>query len=227
VTFNIQDGEGLSASAGQLMDEWGADAAAFEECGGGFGAQVRALEGWYNWTTQGVCMLSRFRILDTRVMPADVIQKAGGSGMVSSHLLEGDDGLFWLTIVHLGTPRAGLELIRRGSPLEGIRLLRRDSFLREIEHGQAARFADVPGARIVLGDFNAPPESRILRAQWRGWTNAFSVAGFGIGGTRLNGWIRARIDHVLVDDSWKVVSARPGRDYGSDHLPMVATVRRR
>ena len=175
-----------------------------------------------------MCLLSRFPILQTRIMPAEVLQRAGGSGVVIAHLLDGYEGPFWLTNVHLGTPRAGLERIRRGSVLEGVRLLRRDSFLREIEHRQAAGFADdLSGPRIVMGDFNAPPESRIYRSEWDGWTNAFSRVGFGIGGTRLSGWIRARIDHVLVDDSWRVVDARLGRDAGSDHVAMVATVRRR
>jgi endonuclease/exonuclease/phosphatase (EEP) superfamily protein YafD len=79
----------------------------------------------------------------------------------------------------------------------------------------------------VLGDFNTPAESRIHRSEWRGWTNAFSVAGFGLGGTRLNGWFRVRIDHVMVDDSWEVLDARLGEDVGSDHLPMLATIGRR
>jgi endonuclease/exonuclease/phosphatase (EEP) superfamily protein YafD len=53
------------------------------------------------------------------------------------------------------------------------------------------------------------------------------VAGFGLGGTRLNGWFRVRIDHVVVDDSWEVLDARLGEDVGSDHLPLVATIGRR
>jgi endonuclease/exonuclease/phosphatase family metal-dependent hydrolase len=172
--------------------------------------------------------VSGLPLLETRVMDREVIERAGGSGLVVSHQLQGRDGPFWITNVHLDTPRAGLNLIRRGSVIEGIRVIRRDSFIREIEHRQARAFAlEERGPHIVLGDFNTPTESRIYRGEWRGWTNAFSVAGFGLGGTRLNGWIRARIDHVLVDDAWEVVDARPGEDVGSDHLPMIANVRRR
>lgn len=228
VTFNARDGESLTRSPEQLVAEWGAEVVGFEECGGGLRGRLEEMDAWHVWSRRGVCLLSRFPILETDIMPADAIQAAGGSGIVSSHLLEGEAGPFWITIVHLGTPRAGLQMIRRGSIAEGIRVLRRDSYLREIEHRQAARFAaERTGPHIVLGDFNAPPESRIYRAEWEGWTNAFSRVGHGIGGTRLNGWIRARIDHVLVDDSWEVVDARVGTDVGSDHLPMIATVRRR
>lgn len=228
VTFNAKDGLSLTRSAERLIADWGADIIGFQECGGALRGELQAMEGWSTWSATGVCLQSRFRIVETQIMPADVLQQAGGSGIVSSHRIEGAGGPFWLTIVHLGTPRAGLERIRRGSVLEGARLLRRDSFLRGIEHRQAAAFAAKAGTpHIVLGDFNAPPESRIYRSEWDGWTNAFSRIGFGIGGTRLNGWIRARIDHVLVDDAWDVVDARLGEDVGSDHLPMIVTVRRR
>lgn len=228
VTFNARSGATLTRSAERLMAEWDADVAAFQECSHELRTELQAMEGWSTWIGPSLCLQSRFPIADTRVMEAEVIQRAGGSGIVSSHRIEGVDGSFRLTIVHLGTPRAGLERIRRGALVEGARLLRRDSFLRAIEHRQAAAFAAQAGSpQIVLGDFNAPPESRIYRDQWEGWTNAFSRVGFGIGGTRLNGWIRARIDHVLVDDGWVVVEATLGEDAGSDHLPMIVTVRRR
>jgi vancomycin resistance protein VanJ len=228
VTFNARDGLSLTNSALHLITDWGADIVGFQECGGTLRAELREMEGWHTWSMPGMCLQSRFPVVETHIMPAEALQHAGGSGMVSSHRIDGDEGPFWLTIVHLGTPRAGLERIRRGSVLEGSTLLRRDSFLRDIEHRQAAAFAAQAGTpHIVLGDFNAPPESVIYRSRWGGWTNAFSRVGFGIGGTRLNGWIRARIDHVLVDDAWEVVDARMGEDVGSDHLPMIATVRRR
>jgi endonuclease/exonuclease/phosphatase family metal-dependent hydrolase len=227
-TFNVRQGDELEAGPRELMVEWGADVAAFQECGFRFAEAIRGMEDWHTWTGQTQCLVSRFPILDTRVMPRDVIESAGGSGLVVSHQLQGRDGPFWITHVHLETPRAGINLIRRGSLLRGIDVLRRDSFLREIEHRQARAFAASRGGpHIVVGDFNTPSESRIYRSEWRGWTNAFSGAGFGLGGTRLNGWFRARIDHVVVDDGWMVVDAWLGQDVGSDHLPMVATVRRR
>jgi endonuclease/exonuclease/phosphatase (EEP) superfamily protein YafD len=227
-TFNVRGGEELEVGPHGLMTELGADVAAFQECGYAFRVAIREAEGWHTWAGQSLCLVSRFPVLETRVMEADVIQRAGGSGLVVSHLLDGDEGPFWLTNVHLETPRAGLNLIRRGSLLRGIEVVRRDSFLREVEHRQARAFAaGQDGPHIVVGDFNTPPESRIYRSEWQGWTNAFSVAGSGLGGTRLNGWIRARIDHVVVDDGWMVVDAWLGQDVGSDHLPMVATVRRR
>ena len=54
------------------------------------------------------------------------------------------------------------------------------------------------GPFLVVGDFNAPVESVIYRRYWGDLRNAFSYAGFGFGSTRLNGWIRVRIDHILA-----------------------------
>lgn len=229
VTFNIRGGDSLSARAADLMAEWGADVAALQECAHPYHTAVAQLEGdWHTWSGGSQCLVSRYPVLETRVMDAEVVRRAGGSGLVVSHLLEGDEGPFWLTNVHLETPRDGLSLIRRGFLPQGIDVVERDTFLRDIEHRQARAFAaEQVGPLIVVGDFNTPPESKIYRTEWRGWTNAFSVAGRGFGGTRLSGWIRARIDHVVVDDSWTVVDARLGRDVGSDHLPMIATVRPR
>ena len=74
---------------------------------------------------------------------------------------------------------------------------------------------------IVLGDFNTPVESRIFRRHWGDMTDAFSHVGFGFGMTKTNGWIRARIDHVLTGSGWHVKRVTMGKDIGSDHRPMI------
>ena len=161
-------------------------------------------------------------------MEGDALRSVGGSGLVGTYTIETDFGVIRATNVHLETPRDGLELIRRGRVAEGAEILRQKSILREIELRRAERGArEAGGPALVLGDFNTPPESRHMAGIWGDWTNAFSVAGFGVGGTRLNGWIRARIDHVMVDDAWTVVDARVGEDVGSDHIPMLARIRLR
>ncbi|NNF27428.1 MAG: endonuclease/exonuclease/phosphatase, partial [Gemmatimonadetes bacterium] len=52
-------------------------------------------------------------------------------------------------------------------------------------------------------------------------------AGLGFGFTRYNGWIRARIDHVLLAGDLEAVSAVVGDDVGSDHRPVRVRIRRR
>ena len=62
---------------------------------------------------------------------------------------------------------------------------------------------------------------------WGDLRDAYSVAGMGFGFTRYNGWIRARIDHVLTDRSWRVVDAVVEEDVGSDHRPLRVRLARR
>jgi endonuclease/exonuclease/phosphatase (EEP) superfamily protein YafD len=78
-----------------------------------------------------------------------------------------------------------------------------------------------------VGDFNSPAESPLFRSHWGDWQNAFNRVGVGLGGTRLDGWIRARIDHILADDRWTVVRAWLGPSLGSDHAPLLADLRLR
>jgi endonuclease/exonuclease/phosphatase (EEP) superfamily protein YafD len=212
-----------------LMRNLGADVAAIQECGTyEIYLAFEKLHGWHGWWEEQMCLVSRFEILEVRVMDREAFDAAGGSALVFASLLRGDQGPFWVTNVHLETPRRGLELLQQGSMREASRELGRLTRLRELEHRAARRFVDEIGRpHIVAGDFNTPIESSLYRAEWRGWQNAFSRAGVGFGGTRLSGWIRARIDHILYDEGWEVTAAHVGADVGSDHLPMVATLRRR
>lgn len=240
VTFNAQGGEGLP-SLDRILLEWRSDIALFQECRIELARRVRELglgpgRSTYTHAGDGLCMATRFPIAEVRTMDRSGFEFADGAGMVRSYVLETPDGPVRVTNLHLETPRRGLELLRAGKVGEAIPWLEEKSLLRRIELEAAERWADARGEEwdrspelptIVGGDFNTPPESRIYRGAWGHWTNAFSAAGRGLGGTRLNGWIRARIDHVVVDEHWTVVDARPGADLGSDHLPMIATLRRR
>ena len=90
----------------------------------------------------------------------------------------------------------------------------------------APLLADLPTRRIVLGDFNATP-----------WNDAFvrmrRAAGLSLGSAAswLPSWpaplpalLRIPIDHVLVGGDLLVAAPRLGSSFGSDHLPLVATV---
>ena len=85
----------------------------------------------------------------------------------------------------------------------------------------------MPPRRIVLGDFNATP-----------WNEAFVAmrqrCGLSLGSTRwwLPSWpdplpalLRVPIDHVLVAGDLVVEHAELGASIGSDHRPLLATIR--
>jgi endonuclease/exonuclease/phosphatase (EEP) superfamily protein YafD len=229
VTFNARGGNTLVWSPANLLAEWQADVVAFQECGRELAQGLRRIPGWHIDTRSGLCLASRFEILGAREMDREALEFAGGAGRVITYELDlGGGSSFLVTNLHLETPRAGFELIRAGRMRQGIHLVREKSLLRSVELRQARFWTEgFPGPHLVAGDFNTPTESRAYREAWGEWRNAFSTAGFGFGGTRLNGWIRVRIDHILANEHWKVVDAWLEEDVGSDHLPTGARLRLR
>jgi len=228
VTFNAKGGGDLLRSPANLLADWGADIVAIQECGPRMARALARIAGWHADARSNLCLMSRFPVLDVAEMEREALQAAGGAGVVVTYLLDTDPEPIRFTNLHLDTPRAGFELIRSGRIEEGSLKTREKSLLRRVELRRARAWTDrFQGPQIVVGDFNTTPESRSFREAWDGWQNAFSVAGSGLGGTRLNGWIRARIDHILASQEWKVLEAAVGADVGSDHLPLTARLTRR
>ncbi len=228
VSFNARGGRTLVRSPTTLVADWGADVIAFQECGRGVGAAFAQASEWHVDTRSGLCLVSRFEIVEVTEMEREALEWAGGSGVVATCELDVDGTPLYITNLHLETPRAGFEMIRAGRLREGIPKVREKSFLRGIELRRARAWIDgFSGPHIVLGDFNTPPESRPYRQAWAGWQNTFSLVGSGLGRTRINGWIRVRIDHILANEEWQVIEAWVEEDVGSDHLPIVARLRPR
>lgn len=211
-----------------LIDDLGADILMIQECGVGLAELLAEVPGWEVRRRSSLCAVSRYPIVGSAMMDGRELQRIGGSALTATFGISVDGRELNVTNVHLETPRRGFELMLSGQVLEGGESLRQKSILREIELGRAQRWVDsIPGPRIVVGDFNTPPESRHFQRHWGQWTDAFAMRGSGVGGTRLNGWIRPRIDYILVDDHWSVIEARTGPDVGSDHLPVIAVLRLR
>jgi len=226
MTFNTEGGRAMSWAPGAVLDALGVSVAAFQECSGRLVETINALHDWHTDTRGGACLVSRYPIRSVTAMDRGAFTAAGGSGLVVTYRLDANGRDLYLTNVHLETPRAGLELLREGRVAEGAPTLEGKSFLRDIEHRFARRWVDtLPSPRLVLGDFNSPAESPMFRSHWGDWQNAFSRVGWGLGGTRVNGWIRARIDHILADTGWTVVRSWLGPNLGSDHLPLLADLR--
>lgn len=226
VTLNVAGGHMIEYGPDVLMDRLGADLMMVQECGGSFQESILRLRDWYSATEASLCAISRFPISKVAVMDRENLQSVGGSALVATFSIMVTEHPIYVTNVHLETPRAGLEKILRGRVSEGAEILGQKSLLREIELRRTERFAREQGSpALIVGDFNTPPESRHFRKIYADWTDAFQSAGFGIGGTRLNGWIRARIDYVLANEDWVIVRATPGTPVGSDHLPVIARLR--
>ncbi len=82
---------------------------------------------------------------------------------------------------------------------------------------------------ILAGDFNATSDHRQFRDLFdAGWTDVHQPKGCGLDATwPVQGlpFPVMRLDHVLVSDHFEVLDVKLGYTEGSDHLPVIASVR--
>jgi endonuclease/exonuclease/phosphatase (EEP) superfamily protein YafD len=226
VSFNA-DGDRLPAPMlPSELERWQAQIVGIEECGEALSAAVRVLPGWHVHVSRDLCFLSRYPIREAAVMDRSGLDRIkqseadepGGAGYVVRFLLDGPRGPIRAANLHLETPRKGLEGLMSGNR----RRMRNNTDIRGIESKLARDWVSAgSGPLVVLGDFNTPVESAFFRDRWGDLTDAFSVAGVGFGTTKYNGWIGARIDHVLANDDWHVDRATVDVQRGSDHRALI------
>ena len=223
MTFNVQNGYTLTRAVWEILGSIAPDIAAFQECSREMFNQLVELPEWHAHHEGGLCFASRFPIDTVFVMNRESLESIGGSGQVARYVVRTPRGPLQVTNLHLDTPRQGLEPITSGQLSTGLRKLREKTLVRDIESRNARRWVeDGPPPRVVLGDFNLPVESVIYQRYWSDMGNAFDQVGRGFGRTRLNGWIKARIDHVLHSADLVPIRAHVGPELGSDHRPMIA-----
>jgi endonuclease/exonuclease/phosphatase (EEP) superfamily protein YafD len=231
VTFNADNGDGVASVLPMILETWDADIIAFEECGPQLTAAVQQTPGWNHHEEHGLCLLTHFPINSVNVMDRSAFERVkldeaagiGGSADVVRYDLQLPQGSITFAIVHLETPRKGLEGLAEGVSMFDLRRLKLNTELRDIESNVARRWVDQGrGPTLVVGDFNTPIESRIFQEHWGDLADAFSQTGVGFGMSKYNGWIRVRIDHVLMNPAWRADRVQMGNSYGSDHLPVIA-----
>lgn len=223
ISFNTDGDAPAPLQLVALITEWQPDVLAIQECGEVSRDQLTKIPG-YTADVGSTCLVTRFPIVRIDSLRRDTSMKAGGAAWVKRYRLTGPQGDFDFTNVHLDTPRKAFEALMAGDD-DATGTIDNKTAVREVESRLARRWVDLgPGPRVVAGDFNMPSESAIYRRHWGTLTNGFARAGLGFGATRLAGWIRLRIDHVLVDPRWSVRAARVLPNYGSDHLPIMVDI---
>jgi endonuclease/exonuclease/phosphatase family metal-dependent hydrolase len=204
----------------------GAQVVILQECEG---KRPEAPAGWQSWADQDQCLLSLFPILRAEGRPRQDVLKMEGSGDIQSYEIDAPGGPFALTNVHLQTPHKGFEAIRR-KRWTGIAELEKKNAQRRLAARLAREWADgfsnLP--RVVAGDFNMTPDSAVFRETWGDLRDAFEAGGYGFGYTKPTRLLGVRVDHVLVDPSWRILSASVGHveERGSDHWPLVVELAR-
>ncbi|MGI8602922.1 MAG: endonuclease/exonuclease/phosphatase family protein [Verrucomicrobiales bacterium] len=148
--------------------------------------------------------------------------------------------------IHLPTPREPLVKLRRGAFLYGLlgfggteweqRRLSHEAYW----HRRLAqtvelqrRFAQEPFPFVAAGDFNAPDLGRAIVVLSQGLSDAHEERGYGFGYTfpgytrnflsALAPWLR--IDYILAERDWEVLSCVTESDRASQHRAVAATLR--
>jgi vancomycin resistance protein VanJ len=175
--------------------------------------------GWQITPSGGLRVASRYP-----VRPIDALDYRDfeASAAIGRYVVATPEGELTLVNVHLPTVRPGVEAAL-GSKLRNLGPLRDVIRQRADASAKVRGWVGEPHADLLLaGDFNMPVESRIYRADWGGFSNAFSEAGTGWGTTKQTHWFGVRIDHVLYSLPWRCRHVEVGPDLGSDHRPLIA-----
>lgn len=232
LTYNIQRYSVTEQDFARLLATVQPDVAAVQESAGWVPGGWHVPEGWYVERAEEMLVASRWPIRRTERsyfrLPGDE------RGVVNAMycVLDTPTGPIGLCNLHLDTPRRGLSAVLNRQKILDLRkteYAERRIALRRQESQDVARWlSSFPEPKIIAGDFNMPIDSRIYRAVWARYRNAFNRAGFGFGYTKqtvIRGWqYGLRIDHVLTDDHWKATRCWVGPDLGADHLPVIAEV---
>ncbi len=249
VTYNVDGGMLAVGRFDELLDATHPDVVAVQECGEMIRDTLAALAQWHFSYYAGLCTLSKWPITNVDSMPrADFARLrqfgAGGAAMVIRYTLATPHGALRVVNLHLETARKGLEstvftryadsdvnasdtVTTANEELRADRRLMLNTTIRDRESERASVWAehgDRTMPTIIVGDFNLPVESEIFQRHWRGFNDAFERVGTGFGWSKQEGTLlRIRIDHVLSNQ----FAPQPrgvwlGRDYGSDHRPVIA-----
>ncbi|MCW5748766.1 MAG: endonuclease/exonuclease/phosphatase family protein [Alphaproteobacteria bacterium] len=97
---------------------------------------------------------------------------------------------------------------------------------RDRELDLVARLArEAPGPVAAMGDFNATPWSAPMRRLVRTSPLRYADLRASTWPTSLPRWLGIKIDHIMLGKGCAVVEYKTGPELGSDHRPVVATIR--
>jgi len=214
------DGGSLNAPAlMKVISEVQPDVIAGEEFPGPGDAISSALIplGWHVRHDGGLFVASRFPIVSASPVPS----LEGWRDIAVFCVLETPAGNINFVNVHLETPRKGLEALLQGRRSEIQPVIDNIARRRHESEQVSWQAKHLQGPVVIAGDFNLPCDSSIFRENWSQFNDAFSSAGFGFGYTKFTRKWSIRIDHLLVDNHWRVGRCYVGPDVGSDHKPLI------
>ena len=225
ITFNVGSTNPRVGAIPLRLAALEPDIVALQECLPSLGDPSNWPPGWTARAEGSICVASRFPLMRTTAEDRTMTGQQGGTGTVVLFQFAAPTGVIDLAVVHLETPRKGLERLRYGGDAGSVTL---NTLVRDVGSQRSSRWIAAQGTEsIIAGDFNLPVESRIFRDHWSRCPDAYTTAGRGFGYTRVLPSFSMRIDHVLACGSWRAIHAELGPDLGSDHLPLIVDLVRR
>jgi endonuclease/exonuclease/phosphatase (EEP) superfamily protein YafD len=225
LTYNVKwAGMNVDAIADEIQQDH-PDIVMMQDAAGALDGKLRpCFTGWYVLSVDQYIVASRYPILAPEIRWITVGTE--WHRVLRCTALMGDRKVT-LYDCHLLTPRWGLGALRHPRSA-GVAALNANV---EERLEQAGALADhvrrETGPIILAGDLNSPVQSLACRRLFAvGLRDAFSQAGRGYGytygqTTRI-GRPYVRIDHIMVNQGWSVLSCRAGNSVGSAHCPVVA-----
>lgn len=219
MTCNMHYEERSRIRLEQLLAEARPDIVALQEWPGWEKHEAFPKGEWHVHGTPSLFLASRLPITRTLIRGE---RSTSTTGALGRYELQTDAGTFTLFSLHFASPREGLYEVTHDKH-GGAENLKEGTELRwEQSENVASEANDVPGAVLLVGDFNTPPESAIFRTVWRRYTDAFSSAGWGWGYTFIGGRTAVRIDHILAGPGWRCERCWVAPSIGSPHRPVLA-----
>ncbi len=164
----------------------------------------------YQGGEYGVCVMSRYRVLERRSFHYTVQKGREPRGALAVKVKP--DGLnrpVWFVTTHLGTDKSGAEQLRQVKELMG--------WLKNLEKS---------GAIIIAGDFNQTPTLPAIRFISHEFIDLWRLKGEGEGFTFNAATPSRRIDYVFVEKGYlsDCVEIFVPETKSSDHRPVVAKI---
>jgi endonuclease/exonuclease/phosphatase family metal-dependent hydrolase len=212
------------------------DVIAFQEAFRPLPRQLESFQDWHQIHVRGLWIGSKWPLRLLGSCQTDVFSHRSGVAVE----VAAPFGKFVLSDVHLMTARKSLVELRPLELLGGQAQLalagatvERAEEARQVRGFVTEHQSELP--LIVVGDFNMPASSSVYRQSFGDLRNAFESAAFGFGFTapckRFRHWPTntpwQRIDHILANNAWEIRECHIGKQDGSDHRLIAATLRLR
>jgi vancomycin resistance protein VanJ len=195
------------------------DIFAVQEWNGYDRAELRSTPGWHVHATPRQFLASRYPIKRVVELGGDSV---GEHASLTHYELDAPVGLIHVFSLHAASTRDSISDTIHDTQTGPTELQANSARRREQCAFAVEKAAECQGPLLVVGDFNTPPESTIFADVWRGYTDAFTSAGWGWGYTFFGAKTTVRIDHIMIRKGWNCTSCRVGPFVGSPHRPVTA-----